>query len=435
MKLDYTKTIDIQDFADVIVVGGGPSGIAAAVSAASLGKRTVLLEQSGALGGSSTLAMVAELMNFDDGKSFVSRGFGERVFRRLGYTCQYQKEWHNVHYEELKRIYDALVKETGVEVMFYTRVVDAVCENNKIKYAVISGPSGLFALQGGCFVDCTGTGSFSCYAGAEYEYGDENERTMSATLFSLWGGVDFARKGVESAGIAQAYKDGVLSQFDNILPGIKANYPQIGVGGGNVGHCFGVDDRDVKSLTEAMFTGRKILAEYENYYRNYVTGCEDAVLIHTANQIGIRESRRIVCEYTLTVEHFHGKESFFDEIGRYSYPVDIHPMTADAEGMNGMLQALSMRHEAGETYSIPYRSLVPKKVDNLLVAGRSFGTDRGMQASARVIPCCYITGQAAGVAAAICAETKQAARDIDIAVLQRYIAELCNEAENEQIIY
>jgi hypothetical protein len=142
------------------------------------------------------------------------------------------------------------------------------------------------------------------FAGAEFAYGDEDGNTMSATICSLWGGVDFSRKPIDGDFYEQAYRDGVFSQYDNALPGIKRNYVEIGVGGGNVGHCFGVDDRDIKSLSKAMFSGRKILAEYENFYRNYVPGCENAVLIKSADFIGIRESRRIVCEYTLTQDTF-----------------------------------------------------------------------------------------------------------------------------------
>lgn len=424
MGFVYSKTLEIYDSADIIVAGGGPSGVAAAVAAARQGKKVILLEQSGALGGSSVLAMVAELMNFDDGQNFLSHGIGEEVFERLHLKNERKREWYNVRYEELKRVYDDLVLEAGVEVLFYTRIVDAVCKDGAVSKVIVSGPSGLCALEGHFFVDCTGSGSLACFAGAEFAYGDENGCTMSATICSLWGGVDFARKGIDGAPYEKAFRDGVFSQYDTALPGIKKNYPEVRVGGGNVGHCFGVDDRDVRSLSDAMFRGRKILAEYETYYRNYVEGCEDAVLIKSADYIGIRESRRIVCEYTLSVDSFFSQESFPDEIGRYSYPIDIHPMTPDRNGMAGFVEAVSMRHGDGESYSIPYRCLVPKGLNNVLVAGRCIGADRGMQASARVIPCCYITGQAAGVAAAVCAEDGVCARDADVDKIIRCIKQL-----------
>ena len=151
-------------------------------------------------------------------------------------------------------------------------------------------------------------------------------------------------------------------------------------------------------------------------------------MIRSANFIGIRESRRIVCEYTLTTESFFAADPFPDEIGRYSYPIDIHPMTADKQGMDGFSQAVSIRHRDGESYSIPYRCLVPQKLTNLLVAGRAIGTDRGMQASVRVIPCCYITGQAAGAAAAVCVQNGTAARDADILAIQAILQAMRDQA-------
>lgn len=423
--IEYNKMLDIYDTADIIVAGGGPSGVAAAVVAARQGKKVILLEQSGTLGGSSILAMVSELMNFDDGVRFLSNGIGKQIFNKLGLKITSKREWFNVRFEDLKRVYDSIVIESGVNVFFYTRVVDALCENGNITHVVVSGPDGMCALRGSFFIDCTGSGILSVLAGAEYLYGDENGNTMSSTICTLWGGVDFDKKeNRDAAGYERAYKDGVFSQYDSALPGIKKNYPEINVGGGNVGHVFGVDDRDIRSLSDAMFKGRKILSEYEHYYKNYVDGCENAVLIKSADYIGIRESRRIVCEYMLTVDSFYSKESFYDEIGRYSYPVDIHPMKADKEGMDTFFKSISMRHTDGESYSIPYRCLVPKGVNNLLVAGRCIGADRGMQASIRVIPCCYITGQATGAAASVCIDDKTNARDADINKISKILSNI-----------
>jgi len=428
-QIQYNKTLNIYAKADIVVVGGGPSGVAAAVAAARRGNKVILLEQSGSLGGASILSMVAELMNFDDGKNFISKGIGEEIFKKLNLADNRCRQWHNVKYEQLKRVYDDLVTEAGAEVMFYTRVIDALCSDGTVTHLLISLPDGIYALEGKFFIDCSGSGILAYYAGAGYEYGDESGKTMSATICSLWGGVDFSKKstGKDSKNYEKAYRDGIFSQYDSILPGIKENYPEINVGGGNVGHCFGVDDRDVQSLSRAMFQGRKTLAEYENYYRNYVDGCENAVIIKSADYIGIRESRRIQCEYMLTVDSFFAKESFPDEIGRYSYPIDIHPMTPDKSGMADFSKSVSIRHEDGETYSIPYRCLVPKGIDNLLVAGRCIGADRPMQASARVIPCCYITGQAAGIAAAVCVEDDTAARNADYKKIKKYIETLIGD--------
>ena len=145
---------------------------------------------------------------------------------------------------------------------------------------------------------------------------------------------------------------------------------------------------------------------------------EYATLIDSANFIGVRESRRIKCEKTLTADLFFDQTSLPDEIGRYSYPVDIHPMTPDKDGMAGFDRAVSIKHADGESYSIPLGALVVSGVDNLFVAGRCISADRPMQASVRVIPACYITGQAAGVGALIAATSGMSARDVDASLVR-----------------
>lgn len=402
MELAYKRVLEVKYESDVIVVGGGPAGVAAAVMCARQGASVLLLEQTGSLGGSSMQAMVPELMNFDDGEHFLCGGIGKEIFDELFEQCRYNREWYNVKSEKLKLVYDKLANQAGVRILFYVRLCDVIVDGGNAKYIVVSGAEGMWSAKAKVFIDCTGNGSLCVMAGAEYEYGDDAGKTMPATICTLWGGVDFNRKSRDDIHYQKAYDDGLFSQFDPVLPGIKSNYRQIGIGGGNAGHCFGVDDRDSESLTAAMLEGRRILSEYEQYYRNYVEGCEQAELVRSADFIGIRESRRIKCEYMLTTEHFFEKNGFPDEIGRYSYPVDIHPMRPDAEEVKEFRENVSIRHKKGESYSIPYRALIPKGLDNVLVAGRCMGADRAMQASIRVIPCCYITGQAAGIAAAVC---------------------------------
>ena len=426
--LDYSKQLKIKEKVDVLVVGGGPSGFAAAYACAiaqrELGGSVLLIETSGTFGGASTLAGVPELMNFDDGKNFLAKGVGERVFDALFDERTYRREWKLVRAERLKRVYDTLASDVGVNFRFYSKLVDVVMSENRVKYAVISSPEGLWAVECGAVVDCTGAGTVADLAGAPSEYGDATGMTMPATLCSLWGGIDFARKGRDADNYERAYADNVFSKYDACLPGIKPNYPEIGVGAANAGHAFGVDDRDSKSLTDAMVESRATLDEYIKFYREYVPGGERAVLIDSANYLGIRESRRVVCEGKLVADDFFDQSAKQDEIGRYSYPVDIHPMTPDREGMAGFDKAVAIKHKDGESYSIPYSALVVRGVDNLLVAGRCIGADRSMQASVRVIPACYITGQAAGIAAAIATSQGIAARDVSAEQIKEIIAKI-----------
>lgn len=420
----YTREVEVKYSADVVVAGGGPAGVAAAVTAAGLGAKVCIIEQSGTFGGSSTLAGVPELMNFDDGEKFICHGFGRRIFDALNLKTDYKREWYNIKPEELKRVYDSFIEESKAKVLFYTRVVDAITENGNIKALILSGAEGVYAIDGKVFIDATGNGSLSVLANAQYEYGDENGTPMSATLCSMWGGVDFSKKGYDNERYMEAYNDGIFSQYDTVLPGIKANFPEVNVGLGNVGHSFKVDDTDTESLTSATLNARKILKEYEKYYKEYVKGCENSVLIKSADYIGIRASRRIKCEYMLSIDDYFKKESFYDEIGRYSYPIDIHPTTSDEEGMESFSKSVSVTHKEGESYSIPLRCLIPKGINNLLVAGRNVGTDHCIQASIRVIPACYITGQGAGVAAVVSAENNVAVKDINVGIFKEKLESL-----------
>ena len=436
----YSKNIQVKCCTDVLVVGGGPAGIAAAVMCARVQKETggnvLLLEQTGTFGGSSTLAGVPEIMNFDDGANFLAKGFGRMVCEALygsdsGKNAEkFARRCRNVRMEELKLLYDRLMQESGAQFYFYTKVIDVIMWDDSVRYVVVSSPEGMYAIEARVVIDCSGQGSVCVAAGCDYEYGDENGRPMPATLCSLWGGVDFKRKAKDNCALEQAHKDHVFSQYDMILPGIKATYPEVGVGGGNVGHCFGVLDYDTRSMTDAMIHGRKRLEEYQAYYNKYVPGCEKAVLLDSSNYLGIRESRRIKCIDTLRREHYFEEGITKDEIGRYSYPIDIHPMTPSCEGMNQFNRDVSVKHKTGQSYSIPYGCLVPKGIRNMLVAGRNIGADHAMQASVRVIPCCYITGQAAGVAAAVCAAEGISTSDIDILKLQEKLERICLEASN-----
>ena len=411
--IKYESELSLKYTADVLVIGGGPSGVAAAVMCArqQLSKhgnrqpKVMLIEQSGCLGGASVLAMVPEIMNFDDGENFLAGGFGREIHDILFGECKYKREWQNVRPEQLKRLYDRMIIESGVELLLYTKAVNAVCDDSgKVKYAIASGPDGMYAISADYYIDCTGSASFCDLAGAESCYGDSAGIAMPATLCSQWCGVDFERLNVQNRHLNDAYNEGILSQYDTVLPGIKRNFPEHGVGGGNIGHCFDVDDRSAVSMTDATVKGRMILSEYERYYRKYVEGCENAELLQTATQLGIRESRRVKCEQMLTIDYFDGDKSFDDEIGRYSYPIDIHPMTADQKGMLDFSKNVSKAHSSGGSYSISYRCLLPENFSNLFVAGRCIGCDHEMTASVRVIPGCYITGQAAGIAAALCSD-------------------------------
>lgn len=423
MDLTYTKKLDIRYDADVFVAGGGPAGIAAAVSCARQGKRVFLAESFSAFGGAAVTMLVPAFMTFGDGEHFLAEGIGREVYDRIGAQAfpTFRKYCPNaIPVETLKRIYDDMVTDAGVHHLFHTNVIDAITENGRIHYAICSAKGSLFAVKAKVFIDCTGDGDLAYYAGAEYEYGDENGRTMAATLCGIWSGIDWSRvQRPDRRKLEQAFADGVFTNEDRHLPGMWAISEETadengvrvpnGLGGSNAGHIYDVDAREAASLTGGIMEGRKQLLEYRNYYRTYLEGFENAELVYSAAYLGIRESRRIVCDYRMVLDDFINRAVFDDEIGRYCYPVDIHSSTNDKIGYETYHKDhTSLRCRPGESYGISYRALAVRGIENLLTAGRCVGADRYMQSSLRVMPGCFITGQAAGIAAAVACDAQNA---------------------------
>lgn len=426
----YAKALETTYDVDVFVAGGGPSGLAAAVSAARCGAKVFLAESTGAFGGMATAAFVPAFAQFTDGVNFLADGFGREV-REI--ACKDSptifEGWVVLNPEKLKVFYDDVVQRAGVAFSFYTNVVDAVASGGHIDYAVLASKRGLFAVRAKTYVDCTGDGDLLAFAGGKFEFGDGmNREVQPPTLCSVWSGIEFGKRTIgDQSALPQAIKDGVFSVPDLHLPGFFKNIPGVPkVGIGNVGHVFGIDSTDERSLTRAMLDARRRLPEYERYYKKYLTGYEQMQLVCTAPVLGVRESRRFVCDYMLTEDDFLRRATFVDEIGRYSYPIDLHVSNADSEAFKKMWKDFKTkyRYRKGESYGIPYRSLIPVSFANALVAGRCLGADRKMQASVRVMPGCFITGQAAGVAAALAAKGGGETRKVTAADLQTTLRQL-----------
>lgn len=428
----YSKELPVKYTVDVFVAGGGAAGVAASIAAARQGKTVLLVDSCGALGGLGTSGLVPAFAPFDDGVRPIATGIGWEIRNKVSKNFPLNAYWTTIDAEELKRAYDDAVTEAGVICSFFTTVCDVVSNDGHIEYVVCTAKSGMFAVRAGMYVDCTGDGDLCALGGGRFEIGDTESggKVMPGTLCSLWSGIDWDNMPpqVPNKYIEKAYADGVLSYEDRHLPGIFVG--DHGFGGGNLGHLFDLDPTDERSLTAAMMWGRKSVCEYERYYKEYLRGYESMRLCATGAIAGVRESRRVTCDYTLCFNDFVKRAVFDDEIGRYCYPVDIHVANTDkAEYDRFENEYNNLRYEAGESYGIPYRSLIASSFSNLLVAGRCIGTDRKMQASIRVMPGCFITGQAAGVAAALAAKTQDARsvrREELISALQKLGAYLPN---------
>lgn len=414
----YKKNLDFKYITDVFVAGGGAAGVAAAVAAARMGKQVFLAEASGCFGGLGTSGLVPAFAPFDDGVNILSDGIGYEIRKKLKNAVAL-RNWTTLDTEELKRVYDDIITQAGVKFSFFTTVYDVIVKDNSIEGVILGSKSGLFAVKAKIYIDCTGDGDLCAFGGAEYEKGDPNGTVMPPTLCSIWSGIDKDKCNEPwNEHVEQAYKDGVLSYEDRHIPGFF--HGNDGISGGNIGHIFDVDPTDEAELTNGMLWGRKSMIEFENYFKNYFIGYNNLRLVSTASTLGVRESRRIKCDYTLNVDDFINHSVFEDEIGRYCYPVDIHVMSTDKEEYERFSKEYRtfLRYKNGESYGIPYRCLIPVSFKNALVAGRCIGTDRQMQASIKVMPGCFITGQAAGTAAALACE-EQDVRKISIKELQQ----------------
>jgi hypothetical protein len=428
-SIHFSREVQIRHNVDVFIAGGGPAGVAAAVTAARQGKHVFLAEGQACLGGMGTSGLVPAFMRFSDGINFLAAGIGEEIYQRLkarhALLHDDPSAWVSINVEDLKRVYDDMILESGANFSFLTQVIAVETTHGHVRQAVCSAKSGFFAVEAEVFIDASGDGDLATWAGAPFELGDSSGSMMPGTLCSLWTGIDWEQANAlpypQDARLEEAFSTGIFTVHDRHLPGIW----QVGdiTGGGNVGHTFGVDSTDERSLTKALLWGRKLVDEYERYYKEQLRGFEQMSLVATGALLGIRESRRILGDTVLCLHDFQRRAVFADEIGRYAYPVDIHASKPDQENFKRFEEEFrTLRYMDGESYGIPYRTLLPRGLDNVLIAGRCISTDRFLQGSLRVMPGCYITGQAAGMAAALAVEKCKPPRDLDVRDLQSRLA-------------
>lgn len=426
----YQRKIPVKYKVDVFVGGAGPAGVTAAVAAARAGSSVFMAENNAAFGGLGTVGMVPAYMQVTDGEHVLCASLGKEIIDRLyqedeviNSLCREEAGKYcrkiGIQREALKRVYDDMVTEAGIQYRFQTRVIDVEAAGGAVEHVILASKDGLYAVKAKVYIDCTGDGDLCQMAGAEYRKGDENGTSMPSTLCSYWTGIDWDRDTGEDQSdyLEKAFAEGMFKQEDRHLPGIW----RVGEheGGGNCGHAYGVDGTDSGQVSEALVAQRRIVPQYERYYRKYVPGFENARLVGTADMLGIRASRRIVGEYVLSLADYERRAVFEDEIGRYAYPIDIHPPMG-AENFKKFSEEYNRkyRYAKGESYGIPYRCLIPRGFRNLLVAGRCVSCDHYVQASVRVMPGCYILGEAAGEAAALAASTNCSVNEIEVSQLQ-----------------
>jgi hypothetical protein len=428
------RDIPVEADWDLIVAGGGPAGTAAAVSAARLGAKVLLLEATGCLGGMGTSGLVTAFDPMADGQRMLVGGLmreivttmHQRGFLAPHVTAEYYSKrfhcWTPFRVEGYKLILDELVTKAGVEVRFFTRVVesDADSSTGKLRGVVAHNIEGLRYLRAKAFIDATGDGVLADLCGVKCRAaGHDTPDIMPPTLCSLCSGIDWSRAGKANQQklVEQAIAEKQFTYRDRHLPGLIRVGEQVGFL--NAGHVFHLDALRCRSLSDGMMRGRRLAQEYIAFYRKYVPGCEKLEHVTTANLMGVRESRRIVGEYELVYDDYITRRQFPDQIGVYNAAVDIHVYDDSEAEYRRYHEEFNKtgRLKPGECFGIPYGILVPRGWHNLWVAGRSNSCDVRVHGSIRVQPAASMMGQAAGTAAVQSLATGRPAFDLDTAVL------------------
>jgi hypothetical protein len=430
---------------DVLVVGGGPAGLGAAVGAAEAGTDVILAERYGFLGGNATAALVTYFMSFyiqsRDSKANVPQsiyppmepiiaGVVQKYLNLIlelgGAVPPSPETGYIIHFdpEIFKLVAEKILDQYQVQFLFHSFASGVIGGSNQIEGVIFETKSGPLVIKAKVIIDCTGDGDIAAYAGAPYKIGRESDGLVQPMTL-MFRVVEFNRSRFEAYGkdhpgqwrgvhglwdlIQKATQEGKLNlpREDMLFFG-SPHEKEINVDSTRITGVLGLD---VWDLTRAEYEGRRQVQQIARFLKEYVPGFEESYVVQTGVEVGVRETRRITGEYTLTVDDILEAHKFEDIVARGSYPVDIH----NPKGSGTILKHLA----PGESYDIPLRCLIPQKVDNLLTAGRCISGTSEALASYRIMPISMATGQAAGVCAALSINHKKKPRNMAYQSIQK----------------
>ncbi len=444
---------------DVVVAGGGTAGVFAAVAAARNGAKTLLVEREGALGGVGAVGLCHNWLTFHDYRGEqVVQGLAQELIGRImaeGGSIGHAEDWSGALYsrtlfdpEVFKYVALDMVREAGARLLLRTSLIDAVMSAGALEGVIIHNKSGVQLLTAGVAVDCTGDGDLAAAAGAPYDMAPARELQPVTLMFRV-GGVDIGELqrymvehpqefdlAIAPADIPrQRYIRNSLTRFPPLRRAVEAGEFPPGVthhqffffsSGADLGRgqlainatrVAGVDATDAFQLSEAHGRLWKQVVALVRWMQRDMPGCSGCYLLDTAPSIGVRETRRIVGEYTMTRADVMNAARFPDAIGRAAAPIDFHGGESDET-----LSWLKTHDKGNAAYQIPYRALLPQRPDNLLVAGRCVSAEHLAAGSVRMMPACAVTGQAAGTAAALAARQHVTPRRLSVSDLQEVLA-------------
>jgi hypothetical protein len=407
---------------DVIVCGGGTAGVAAAISASRQGAQTLVVEQFGSLGGTQTNAWVTPMMPNYIGDFKLSRGISIEIMDELAKVVppgglDHGDDWYDP--AALALILDQLTQQAGVTCLFNATIIGAKTSNRRVTEVEVATRAGRQWLKGKSFIDSTGDGELAMYAGAELMAGDGTGVHQPMTLRFTMGGIDMQRAraslkpylrmnlpeymelGYHEAKespmkdlVCQAIKAKTLEEDDLGYFQLFSVNGRTGEFAFNAPRIAGLDPLDPFELSRAYQLGRAKIYRIAEFMKLTFDGFQNAYVSVVAPLMGIRESRRVVGEYILTEEDHMACRKFEDAVAHNRYPIDIH-----------LKQGTDYRtFPPGEYHDVPYRSLVIRGFENFWVAGRCLSATFVAQSSVRIQSVCRSMGEAAGIAAAICAK-------------------------------
>ncbi|MEK3722804.1 FAD-dependent oxidoreductase [Paenibacillus sp. FSL H8-0034] len=379
---------------DVVVCGGGPAGIAAALSAAGQGMRVMLLDAGGCLGGIWTSGCLSVILDVE-GKG----GILAMIKSRLAALTAVLPRGNNANFvydvEALKALLEELCTEAGIEILLHTRVAAVLKEGGRIQAVITESSQGRMGISGKAFIDCTGNGDLAAQAGCAFKVGHpETGLIQPASMLALVSGVPDAFRQMQTYEKKREFND-FLSTI-GIVPSNKAptiiELPWSGLCILSVNHQFHVHSDNILDITQATISARKEINAIVRTLREKA-GWDELRLVTTPDHIGLREGRRIEGAYNLNLADIMSGQTFEDGVCLVKFKVDIHAMEpgqSHGYGNGGIVT---------QPYQIPYRSLVADGVDNLGLAGRCISGDFYAHASYRVTSNAVATGEAIGFAA------------------------------------
>ena len=462
-QLAKERNIPVCGEYDVVVVGGGVAGVGAAVAAGRAGAKTILIENTSALGGLATMGLVNIPLDF-------LSGLGQEFFDRLNAMGGMRRR--NTDPEKHKLLFDRMVQEAGCDLLLVTPLVDTIVDGNSVSGIVVHTKEGPRAIMGKRFIDASGDSDLVYFAGGEVEVGrEEDHMSMGCSLEFVLGGVDydayqasdlFKKDPKWIRFLDEAVSEGRIPDIDNHLNWMThipdrpehCGKDEVSICFAHSRNCYPTQNKD---LTRMYLEGREQVDILVKFIKENIPGFENCYLSYTGTLLGVRESRRIVGKYRVTGMDIATAKHHDDVIAISYHGFDLHGFTKSGnmkwfkgtlpsgeeayisnisgwgsqlppeDGTKRLFMSELVDPSMQYFYDIPYRALLHKRLDNVMAAGRNLSSDVPGQSGTRLIMCCMAMGEAAGTAAAISVAQDVSLEDLNVAELQRVlVGKKCN---------